>query len=120
MNKIVNNFLLAGNFMPKMDLRQPRFTYSTCGQFTRNKERIYKFKEKGNSRYIYQSELDKPCFQHDIAYADYNALPRKTGSNEALRNKAFNLLKIQNMIDIKQFLLQWLKELSIKNFWLCC
>ena len=48
--------------MPEMHLKQPRFTYSTCGTFNKNKERIPKFKEKGDSRYIYQNELDKACF----------------------------------------------------------
>ena len=46
MNEIVNNFSLAGNkFIPKMDLRQPGFTYSSYGTFTKNKEQIQKFKE---------------------------------------------------------------------------
>ena len=45
--------------MPKMDLRLPGFTYSACGPFTKNKERIQIFKETGDSRYIYQNELDK-------------------------------------------------------------
>ena len=50
MNKILNKFLLAGDkFMPKMHLKQPRFTYSACGPFTKNKERIQKFKETGDS-----------------------------------------------------------------------
>ena len=64
MNKIANKFLLAGNkFMFEMYLRQPGFTYSTIGPFTKkNKERIWKFKETGDSQYIYQNELDKPCF----------------------------------------------------------
>ena len=44
-----------------------QFTYSACGPFTKNKERTQKFKETGNSRYIYRSELDKDCFQHDMA-----------------------------------------------------
>ena len=53
MNEIVNNFLLLGDkFMPEMYLRQPRFVYSACGPFTKNKERIQKFKETGDSRYI--------------------------------------------------------------------
>ena len=56
--------------MPEMHLRQPGFTYSTCGPFTRNKERIQKFKETGDSRYIYQNKLDKACFQHGMAYGD--------------------------------------------------
>ena len=47
MNKIINKFLLAGDkFMPKMHLKQPGFTYSTCEPFTKNKERIQKFKQK--------------------------------------------------------------------------
>ena len=63
MNEIVSNFLLAGDkFIPEMHLKQPRFTYSTCGSFTKNKERIQKFKETGDSRYIYKNELDKTCF----------------------------------------------------------
>ena len=48
--------------MPEIHLRQPGFTYSACGPFTKNKERIRKFKETGGSRYTYQNELDKACF----------------------------------------------------------
>ena len=56
MNEIVNKFLLAGDkFMPEMHLRQPRFTYSARGSFTKNKERIKIFKETGDSIYIYQN-----------------------------------------------------------------
>ena len=63
MNEIVNKFLLAGDkFMPKMHLRQPGFTHSACGPFTKNKERIQKFKEANDSEYIYQNELNKACF----------------------------------------------------------
>ena len=59
MNKIVSKFLLAGDkFMPKMHLRQPGFTYSASGPFTKNKERIKKFKETGDLRYIYQNEWE--------------------------------------------------------------
>ena len=67
MNEIVNKFLLAGDkFMPEMHLKQPGFTYSACGPFTKNKERIKKFKETGDATYIYKNELDKVCFQHDM------------------------------------------------------
>ena len=67
MNEIVNKFLLADDkFMPEMYLRQPGFTYSTCGPFTRNKERIEKFMLTGNTNFIYKRELDKACFQHDM------------------------------------------------------
>ena len=53
-NEIINKFLLAGDkFMSRMHLRHPGFTNSTCGQFTKNKEEIRKFKESEDSRYIY-------------------------------------------------------------------
>ena len=62
MNEIVNKFLLAGDkFIPEMHLRKPSFTYNASGPFTRNKERIQKFKETGDSRYIY-GKLYKTCF----------------------------------------------------------
>ena len=51
-----------------MHLRQLGFTYSACVSFTKDKERIQKFKEAGDSRYIYQNELDKACFQHDMDF----------------------------------------------------
>ena len=57
MNAIVNKLLLAGDkFMPEIHLRQPGFTYSACGQFTKNNDKIIEFKETGDSRYIYQNE----------------------------------------------------------------
>ena len=71
MNKIVNKFLLAGHkFVPEMHLKEPGFSYSACGPFTKNKEWIQKFKETGDTSYIYKNELDKACFQHDMAYGD--------------------------------------------------
>ena len=54
MNEVVNKFLLARDkFMPEMHLRQPGFIYSACGLFTKNKERIQKFKETEQWWYIY-------------------------------------------------------------------
>ena len=94
MNEIVKNFLLAGDkFMPEMDLKQLRFTYSAWGPFTKNKERIQKFKETGHTNYIYKNELDKACFQHDMAYGDFKDLARKRASDKFLRDKAFNIAK---------------------------
>ena len=50
MNEVVNTFLLAGDkLMPETHLKQPRFAYSACGPFTKNKERIQEFKR--NMRY---------------------------------------------------------------------
>ena len=63
MNEIVNKFLLAGDkFMLEMHLKQPGFTYSACGSFTKNKERIQKFKETGDTSYIYKNEMIKLVF----------------------------------------------------------
>ena len=61
-----------------MHFRQPGFTYSACGTFTKNKERIQKFMQVGDTNYIYKNELDKAGFQHDMAYAKYKGLERKT------------------------------------------
>ena len=64
----MKRFLLTGDrFMPEMHLRQPGFTYSVCGPFNKNKERIQKFKETRDTSYNYKNELDKACFQHDMA-----------------------------------------------------
>ena len=61
-----------------MHLKQPGFTYSACRPFNKNKERIKKFKETGDTKYIYKNELDKACFQHDMAYEDFQNLARRT------------------------------------------
>ena len=94
MNKIVNKFFLAGDkFKPEMHLIQPGFTYSACGAFTKNKERVQKFKETENTSYTYKNELNKACFQRDMAYGDSKDLKRRTVSNKVLRVKAFNIAK---------------------------
>ena len=79
--------------MPEMHLRQRGFTYSACGPFTKNKERILKFKETGDTSYIYKNKLDKVCFQHDMAYRDFKDIKRRTDSDKILRDKAFNIAK---------------------------
>ena len=79
--------------MPEMYLKQPGFTYSAWGAFTKNKERIQKIKETGDTSYIYKNELDKPCFQHDMAYGDFKDVARRTASDKVLRNEAFNIAK---------------------------
>ena len=98
MNDIINKFLLAGDkFMPEMHIKQPAalskpgFTYIVLVPFTKNKERIKKFKETGDTKYIYRNELDKACFQHDMAYGDFKDLTRRTAADKVLRNKAFNI-----------------------------
>ena len=77
--------------MPEMHLKQPGFTYSACGSFTKNKERIEKFMQTGNTDFIYKNELDKACFQHDMAYGKAKDLVRRTQSDKVLREKAFKI-----------------------------
>ena len=92
MNNIINKFLLTGvKFMSEMHLKQPGLTYSACGPFTKNKERFEKFMKIGNTDSIYRNELDKPCFQHDMAYGKAKDLIRRTQSDKALKDKAFKI-----------------------------
>ena len=92
MNEIVKTILLVGGkFMREMHLRQPGFTYSACGPFTKNKERIEKFMKTGNTDFIYKNELDKACFQHGMAYGKSNDLAKRTQSDKLLRDKAFKI-----------------------------
>ena len=79
--------------MAEMLLKQPGFTYGACVSFTKSKERIQKIKETGDASYIYKNELDKACFQHDMAYGDFKDLARRTASDKVLRDKAFNIAK---------------------------
>ena len=91
---IINNFLLARyRFMPEVHLSQPQFTYSACEPFTKSKERIQKFKNTGDTKYIYRNELDNACFQQDMGYGDFKDLSRKTAADKVLRDKAFNISK---------------------------
>ena len=115
MNQIANKFLLPGErFMPEMNLTQPGFTYGARGSSTKNKERIQKFKERGDSQYIYQNELDKTFFQHDMAYGDFKDLARRTASDKILGDKAFEIvLTILIMMDINVELLQWSSMLQL-------
>ena len=79
--------------MSKMHLTQLGFIYSSWAPFTINKERIQKFEETGYSWYIYQKELDKDSFQHDMVYGDFKDLTTRTASDKILRDKAFNIAK---------------------------
>ena len=92
MNEIVNRFLLAGvKFMPEVHLRQLGFTYSACGPFTKHKEKTEMFIQTGNTDFIYRNELDKACFQHDMAYDKTKDLAKRTPSDKILRDKAFKI-----------------------------
>ena len=92
MKEIVNKFLLAGDkFMPEVHLKQLGFTYSACGPFTKNKERIQNFIQTGNTSYLYKNDLDKACFQHDMVYAEYKDFSKITESYRVLKDKVFKI-----------------------------
>ena len=94
MNNTINKLLLAGDkFMPEIHLRQPQFTYSACGPFTKHKQKIQKFKETGDTNYLYKNELDKACFAHDAAFSDSKDLTKRTAADKILKNKAFDIAK---------------------------
>ena len=71
--------------MPEMHLKQLGFTYSACGPFAKSKERIEKFMQTGNTNFIYKNELDKACFQHDLAYGKPKDLVKRTQSDKAFK-----------------------------------
>ena len=88
----MNKFLFPGDkFVPETPLKQPRFTSSACGSFTKNKERIEKFMATGNTDFTYRNELDKACFQHDMAYGKLKDSVKRTHAGKVLRDKAFKI-----------------------------
>ena len=92
MNEIVNKYLLAGDkFMPEMHLKEPVFTYSASGPFTKNKEKIENFMQTGITNFIYKNELDKAYSQHDVAYGKSKDLAKRTQSDTFFRDKAFTI-----------------------------
>ena len=92
MNGIVNGLLLVGDeFMPEIHLKQSGFTYSVCDPFTKNKQRIEKFMQTGNTNFIDKNELDKAFFQHDMAYGKIKDLVKRTRSDKVLKNKVFKI-----------------------------
>ena len=93
MNGIVSKFLLAGDkLMPEMHRKQPGLTYSAFGPVTKSRKRIEKFMQTGNTDFIYKNELDKACFQHDMAYGKSKDLAKRTQSDKVLRDKTFKIV----------------------------
>ena len=94
MNKIINKFfLIRDKFMPELDLKQPGFTYSACGPFTKHLERIQKFRETVNLKHLYRNELNEACSAHDAVYSDNNDLAKKTISDKILKDRAYEIAR---------------------------
>ena len=79
--------LAADKFMPESHLRQPGFSYSSCGPFTKHHEKIKKFRETGNLKHIYRNELDETCFAYNAAYSDSKDLAMRTYSDKILKGR---------------------------------
>ena len=82
--------------MPEMHLKQPGFTYSACGPFTKNKERNEKFMPTGDTDFMYSNELDKTYFQYDMAYGKTKDLVKRRQSDKVLKDKAFKVASDPN------------------------
>ena len=82
--------------MPEMHLKQPGFTHSACGSFTKNKKRIEKFMQTGKTDFIDENELDKACFQHDMVYGKSKDLIKRTQLDKILNDKAFKFANNPN------------------------
>ena len=85
--------------MTESHLKQPGYTYSPCGPFTKHQKKFEKFRETGNLKYLYKNELDKACFAHDKAHSD---LAMRSISDKILKDRAMKLLEIVNMMDVKE------------------
>ena len=85
--------MTGNNFTPEIHFKTTWNIYNACGPFTKKKERTQKFKETGDTKYIYRNELDKACFQHDMAYGEFKSLAIRTASNKVLKDISFNIAK---------------------------
>ena len=77
--------------MPEMNLKLPGFTYSACGPLTKNKEKTEKFMQTGNTDFVDKNELDKACFQLDMAYTKSKDLAKRAQSDKFLIDSTFRI-----------------------------
>ena len=101
--------------MSEMHLKQPGFSYSACGPFTKNKEKIEKFMQTGNTDFNYKNELDKACFQHDLAYGKSKDLIKRTQPDKVLKEKAFKIANNPNYNGYQRELASMVYIFLIKN-----
>ena len=86
MNEIVNKYLLDDDkFIPEMHLTLTEFSYRACGPLTKNKKRIENLRQAGKTDFIYKNELDKACFQHDMAYGSKDLAKRTQSDRQSFK-----------------------------------
>ena len=94
MNKVINKFVLTRDkLMPELRLKEPGFTYISCGSFTKHHERIQKFRETGDLKDLQRNELEKACFSHDAKISDSKDLAKRTISDKILKEKAYEIAR---------------------------
>ena len=108
MNEVMHKYLLAGDNI----FNYSGFTHSAYWHCTEYKEQIQKFKETGDSRYIYQRELVKTSFQYNIAYEE---LLRRIASKKYYPKNHLIILKLQNIMNREKVLVQWFRIFLIKT-----
>ena len=87
-------------FTPELHLRQPKCTYSACGPFTKHREKIQKYREVGDLKHNYKTQLDKACFDHGAVYSDSKDLAKITISSKILKDKVYKI--VINTVDINE------------------
>ena len=93
MNKTVSKFMLTRDkFMPKLHLKQPEFTYSVCGPFTKHCEGIQKCRQTAHLKKRYNNKLDKACFVQDTAYCDNKDFTKRTISKKNMKEGAYEIM----------------------------
>ena len=85
--------MTVDKFMPKLHLKQPQFTHSACGPFTKHCERIKKFRETEDLKRLYRNELSKVCFARDAAYSDSKNLAKGTISDKILKDRVHKIAR---------------------------
>ena len=77
--------------MSEFHLKQPGFTYSACGLFTKHRQRIHKVRETGYLKHLCRNESDKIYFAHDAAYSDSKNSAKKVFSDTIYRDRAYEI-----------------------------
>ena len=83
-------------FIPELHLKQPGFTYTACGTFTKHSKRIKKFRKTGNLKRLYRNELDKTCFAHDVTHSGSKDLAKRTSSDRILKDRSYEIARNRN------------------------